>query len=449
MKIKCPLFIAIICSSVLQLSFGQTRHALIFAIGNYPDGSGWPKISSKNDVALIQNALQSQNFQDIKIVQDQAATVNGISGALEDLITKSKPGDIDVIHFSSHGEQIEDMMRHKADGLEESIVTIDAKLPDHSKPFTQAYFESLLPGYYREDMFGSYIEKLRAKLGKRGDVIVFLDLCHAGTGTRGSARVRGGKGALVSPGFNRKINSSADLAHSFSNSDNANADESNLASYVVFGAARANELDYETVDATTQIGYGSLSYAVSKVLLNLSKEQKQALTYRSLFARIQSVMDENSAPQHPVLAGTGADRLLFGGKVITQKPFIEIDRVKGSHVTIKGGSLMGLDSGAKVAIYPAGTSDPKNAKLIDTGTVINSSLFTSEVRFGKPVAIKQPADGWVFVTAPVFKNEPLKINVEGTKTRGGNSALTFSQLQRVKILNGLKSVARSDFYGAC
>jgi len=445
MKVKnsLPLVIALII--FVQVSFAQTKHALIFAIGNYPSTSGWPQISSANDVSLIKNALQGQNFSDIKVVQDKEATVAGISAALADLVDKSKPGDIDVIHFSSHGEQVEDLKRHKADGLEECIVSFNAQLPDPDKKYTQAYFESLLPGYYREDMFGAYVDKLREKLGSTGDLIVFLDFCHAGIGTRGSAKIRGGREALVSPGFDSLKPDSTDLATAFSNDPKKTG--ANLATYVVFAAARADELDYETVDENTQIGYGSLSYAISKVFLNLSKDKEGGITYRALFAQIQSVMNQNAANQHPVLAGNGADRLLFGGKVVTQKPYIEITRIDKDDLTINGGTVIGLDSGAKVAVYPSGTPDPKNAKLLDTGTVVSADLFTADVQLGKQVGIKQPADGWVFVTSPVFKSPPLRIDIAANKTRGSKAAVIFSAPEKLEIRRNLETIPGLTFNG--
>ena len=446
MKIKHLILLTFIFSIVSQSLFAQTKHALIFAISNYPAGSGWPHISSENDVPLIQNALKAQSFTDIKVVQDEAATVKGISAALEDLIATSKPGDIDVVHFSTHGEQVEDLKRHKADGMEECIVAYDAKLPDPKVPYTKAYFESLLPGYYREDLFGTYVQRLREKLGKKGDLIVFIDCCHASLGTRGSAKIRGGKGALVSPGFSVKTIPSTDLANAFSSSDESKTDESNLATYVVFGAARADELDYESFDDITKKGYGSLSFALSKAFLNLTKDRNTDITYRSLFAMVQSIMDENASNQHPVLAGNGVDRALFGGNIITQKPYFEIDQISDNLLVVKGGNIMGLDSGAKVSVYPSGTHDPKSAKLIDTGTVVKSGLFNAEVKFSKPVTIKQPADGWVFVTAPVYKNNPLKISI-AAKTRGSGT-LSFSEQERIKILTQLKTLPGVAFTGA-
>jgi len=129
MKTKCLFLFTIICTTALQLALGQTKRALIFAIGNYPEESGWTEISSLRDDSLIQKALQDQKFQDIKVVQDKDATISGIKNSLDALISRSDPGDIVVIHFSSHGEQVEDLNGIKPDGLEESIVSYEAKQP--------------------------------------------------------------------------------------------------------------------------------------------------------------------------------------------------------------------------------------------------------------------------------------------------------------------------------
>jgi len=448
MRNKNAIILTITVTLVWQLSFAQTKHALIFAIGDYPKASGWQKISSDNDTLLVEKALMAQKFQDIKVVHDKDATVNGISTALEALIAISNPGDVDVIHFSSHGEQIEDLKKHKADGLEECIVPYDAKLPDADKrPYTQEYIESLFPGYYREDMFGAYVDKLRAKLGRNGDLVVFLDLCHAGAGTRGSARIRGGHSALVTPSFTSKSNNETALATVFGNDADPKMNDPNLATYVVFGAARADELDCEMQDENGN-GLGSLSYAISKVFLNLTKDTKSDITYRSLFAQIQSILYENVPNQHPVLAGNGADRLLFGGKIITQKPYLEINKISDNNLTLRGGKIMGLDSGAKVSLYPSGTNDPKNAKPIDTGSVVRATLFTSEATFNKPVNLKNPVDGWVFVNSTVYDNFKLKIGISSSMTRRANSAPAFSEAEVRNIKHNLTTLPIVSFAGS-
>src|SRR5665213_567146 len=298
MKTKLLIIFTIAFSAFATLSHGQTKRALIFAIGNYPEDSEWPPIASSWDDSLIRKALRNQKFTDVVTVRDKAATVNGIKNSLNDLITRSKPGDIVVIHFSSHGEQVEDLTGNKPDGVEESIVGFDAKQPPYGTEPTKEELLKLRKGYFLDNAFGVYVDKLRAKLGKRGDVVVFMDLCYAGTGTRGVAKTRGGRPPLVSAGFYAKKHEAAAGNEQVLQLGS----ESDMASYVVIGAARANESDNETFD-DNQHSVGPLSYAISKVFARLDS----GMTYRSLFARIQSVMNDKLPLQHPVLSGNGQD----------------------------------------------------------------------------------------------------------------------------------------------
>jgi hypothetical protein len=417
-----------------QLSYSQAKRALIFDIGNYPEESGWPTIASSRDDSLIQKALGDQKFEDIKVVRDKEATIKGIKKALNELIDRSNPGDIVVIHVSSHGEQVEDLNGSKPDGLEESIVSIEAKQPPYGTEPTKEEVLRLREGYFCDDIFGTYVDRLRAKLGKSGDVVVFMDLCYAGTGTRGVTKTRGGMPPLVSPGFyTRKLE-----ATDGNKPIMPLPDEGSMASYIVIGASRANEADNETYD-DNKLMVGPLSYAISKVFARLDS----GMTYRTLFARIQSVMNEKLPQQHPVLSGNGQDRKLFAGSFITQKPYILIDKITGSKMTLKGGKFAGLDVGAKVAVYPAGTNKPGNNKPLATGTVIKAGIYNADVHLDANAGIKQAALGWVFVTQQVFKTEPLNVgianNIVVMPTRGRSTG-TFSLNETLNIQKALRNL---------
>ena len=118
------IFLFVLCSLVIEFSFAQTKHALIVAIGNYPEPrkNRWPEINSVNDVPLIKNALiSSQQFNEnnIRLLVDSQATKKGIVDALDNLVASVNKGDIVVVHFSSHGQQIEDDNNDEIDGLDE------------------------------------------------------------------------------------------------------------------------------------------------------------------------------------------------------------------------------------------------------------------------------------------------------------------------------------------
>ena len=432
MKKRGVYVLLLSCFLLSSKTFSQAKHALIFAIGNYPPSGGWPTISSLRDVGYIETVLKKQGFNDIKLVADSQATVKGISNALDDLIQRVKAGDVVVIHFSSHGEQVQDDNGDETDGLDECIVTYNATLPQRGEPLSREAYDKFQANYYRDDLFGSYIDKLRAKLGKDGDVVVFMDLCHSGTGTRGIAKVRGGKPPLVSNDFDAAKFAPTDTCGEFKEKDKTRGGENNLATFVVYSAAESGELDYETED-DEQEGVGSLTYAISKVFSNTNIIP----TYRSLFARIQTVMNEKTPQQHPVLEGDGLDRKLFGGKFVKQQPYIQIEKINGMELTLNEGKMQGLDSGARVTVYPSGTtSDTSNAALLASGIVIKAGNYSSTVKLDNDLKIKQPTQGWVFLSEPAYNMEPLGINVVSNNARG-TATHGFSKDEFANIKNGL------------
>ncbi len=409
-----------------------TNHALIFAIGNYLH---WPHISSLQDVSFIDSALSKRGFTDIKIVSDKDATVQGISNALENLINRVKAGDVVVIHFSSHGEQVQDDNGDESDGLDETIVTYNAMLPPRGQYLSPEDYNKFQADYFRDDLFGKYIDELRAKLGSKGDLVVFMDLCHSGTGTRGIAKIRGGEPALVSINFDASKYASMDSAGDF-RENKTRGDDATLATYIVYSAAQANELDYETTDDNGR-GVGSLTYAIGKVFSNLD----DTISYRALFADIQTVMSERTPQQHPVVEGNGLDRTLFGGKFIRQQPYIEISKISGKNISLKAGKMQGLDSGAIVAVYPKGTSDTSKAEKLATGVVVKSTAYTSDVSLDKETGLQQAAAGWVFVSAPVYNTKPLGIGFENDAEKtSGSTSKTFSQQEQNIIKKSLSNI---------
>src|SRR5678815_2534648 len=121
------LLIILLCLLASTVTIGQTKRALIISIGNYSEQkTGWPPLSSKNDVPYIKTALEKQGFtkERIQVLSDEKATRAGISGALGSLIQNSEAGDIVVIHISSHGVQIEDDNGDETDGLDLSLIHI-------------------------------------------------------------------------------------------------------------------------------------------------------------------------------------------------------------------------------------------------------------------------------------------------------------------------------------
>ena len=157
-----------------------TRQALTVFIGDYPTESGWYELASQNDKTLILNMLHSLNFEqkDIICLENADATYSGIMSALEELVTRAKTGDQIYIHFSCHGQQITDQDGDEAlinpkDRYDEAIVPYDACI---------AYNWNGYKGEHHliDDVLNSYINRISAKVGKTGCLLVVHDACHSG-----------------------------------------------------------------------------------------------------------------------------------------------------------------------------------------------------------------------------------------------------------------------------
>jgi len=328
----------------------------------------------------------------------------GFEKSLDKLAQSSGAGDVVVIHFSSHGQQLEDDGDDEMDKLDEAIVPYDAVYS--SNPVE---FQKFAPGYFRDDQFGEKVTAIRNNLGSKGDLLVLMDACHSGTGTRGPgiAVVRGSKAPMVSSTFNTKGAPTKDEAGVFKESTKVKL-KSDAATYVVISGAQAQELNYETTDENRK-AVGSLSYAFSKALSTL----EGTTSYRSLFAAIELVMREKSPKQKPVMEGDGTDRELFGGKYVRQKAYFSIVPAQSNpnSIEINGGTVSGITLGSIVSFYPAGTVDPAGKDPLQKGKVTAVRNFSATVKLDKAEPDLVKKSPWAFVTELAYGNTKIKLKV--------------------------------------
>ena len=427
-------FISVLFLALLSKGQSQTKKALVIAIGNYPASSNWPVISSGNDIPYMLKTLQRQGFEsgNITVLKDSEATKAGIEAALKSFTNKLRPADIAIIHFSCHGAQLQDDNGDEPDGLDEVLVPFNAVYTGTTGDLTKDS-----ANYLRDDLFGKYVRECRGKLGPEGDLLVLINACHSGTITRGSGKSRGGKPAIVAKNAPDLSGKGPDKVQQFKEGGES---ENNLATYIIYSAASANEVDKEVTD-NEQMPVGSLTYAISAALEQLPEHT----SYRSLFARIQSVMLEKSLRQHPVMEGNGIDRSLFGGRFIEQQSFSEIaKRLNTREYILKKGSLAGLDVGAKVGVFPATTQNIQGVTPMASGVVTAAGPFSSTIKLDADPKLAQITAGWVFVTEPVFKIPVAIVKIETKKvSKGSNTVYTdleieniTKQLSPVKVVTG-------------
>lgn len=374
------------------------KHALIIAVADYPEEGKWPDISSDNDIALIKGALLKQGFdnENIKVVINEDADKDGIVTELEDLKNNVNEGDIVVIHYSGHGQQIQDNSDDELDGYDEALIPWDAQIR-----MTDFYKGEK---HLRDDEVKLLTDDLRAKLGPDGNLLLILDACHSGTGNRGDlAKTRGTDIKFSEEGFvPPKKNDEANYDE-FSMADNKE-----LAPMVTMSGAGQHELNYEYYDYEKDSSYGSLSYAVSQVLSNADENT----TYRSLFDQIKIKMSTIAPRQSPQIEGD-VDYLLFRGKVIKPEPYYMVTEFyDNKNVTINAGNLMGIYDSSEVAFYPIGTFKPYESTPIAEGVIVYSSAIESDVELDAEMDEETIRNTWVYVTKQNFGDLNLKVKID-------------------------------------
>ena len=161
--------------------FAQQKHALLIGISNYPQykdaDASWTKIHGTNDVQLISPLLAKQGFKIITLT-DNLATRKGIENGFKKLENSVRPGDIVYIHFSGHGQAVEDENGDEADGWDEAFIPYDAQ---------HRYKRGVYQGenHLLDDELNSHLNSIRKKVGEKGVVYVVIDACHAGSSYRG------------------------------------------------------------------------------------------------------------------------------------------------------------------------------------------------------------------------------------------------------------------------
>src|SRR5436190_13581015 len=303
----------LLCLIGIALSgFAQNKLALIDAIGNYPDSSRELRpIASVNDVKFIKAALQKNGF-DIKNIEtliNAKATKAAILNKLTVLATKAKKDDIVVISFGCHGQQIRDqqtieMGKDEDDGYDEALLPYD----------TRGIFR---PGKYwgqnhlRDDELGPKLAEIRKSIGTKGSLLILLDACHSGTGTRADdfPSSRGEPIPFPNPENPYDPSKISDVDDKETFFDDPADSLSNMVVISGSGPHQENKqmmVNYEEV--------GSLSYAFYKTINELTADS----TYGVLFQKIKSTIQAVIPEQLPMIEGN-ANQVIFSGRYVPKE----------------------------------------------------------------------------------------------------------------------------------
>lgn len=273
---------------LLSLSVtSQTKRALVVGLGQQQD-KAWNKINGDKDVPIVQGMLKSAGFKSVTTLVNQQATKAGIIGAFKRMVASCKQGDVVYIHYSGHGQQMTDVHNDETDGLDECWIPYDA----YRKACKTYHGEKHLT----DDELNVYLNAIRDKIGAKGKLLVVIDACHSGDGTRGDEDevVRGVeevfeavKSLIIGDNDKEKV---------------INQKAKPLAErWITLSACKSDQVNIEMKNPAV----GKLTYALWMELKNGDK-----INYEEFIKRIRKFVNRNtsSRPQQPVLTGNDKDK---------------------------------------------------------------------------------------------------------------------------------------------
>lgn len=236
---------------ILSLSVNAQDRALLIGISEYQEGTGWGKIHSHNDIALLQRVLP--NTCKVTTLCDSKATYQGITHAIDQFIQDTRPGEQVLLHFSCHGQQMLTNDPNEPDLLDEALIPYDAPM---NRTSTYRGERHLV-----DNQLDSLITLLRAKSGSNGLVVVSLDACHSGDPNRGrKEHIRGTSEIFGLDDKSEEIKNA--IFDNWGKVGSTNLPKGDIADAVYISACQPHLKSKEIKRESTY--YGPLTYAISK-----------------------------------------------------------------------------------------------------------------------------------------------------------------------------------------
>jgi len=353
---------------------GQTKRALIVAIGDYPTETKWNDLSSVNDYEIVHQMLLNQKFEkeNIQSLINSEATSSALDEKFKQLLSVCEKGDMIYFHFSGHGQQVTDtdqninsISDNEADGYDESLVMYSAPKECDS--------EYDMSEHYIDDRLNYWITEIRKKIVD-GHVVIVLEACHSGTASRGISgekKVIRGTKAICDNSKSTKFDKSENTGQGFGL--DFSKDDKTIGDLIVFSGCKSDEVNME------YNGFGSLSYAFVNGMEKLSNSEAN---YYDLYGYINefvetSINQTRGFRQHPQIEPfEGRYLKIFDGHYVPSDLTYSVKSVRDETIIINAGIInSNIKLGDVVEFRLIGIRDGKKIK----GKVIEISNFSSVV----------------------------------------------------------------------
>ncbi|HEV8483467.1 MAG TPA: caspase family protein [Blastocatellia bacterium] len=330
-------------------------YALLVGIDEYPQPTR-SLLGCVNDIKAFQEYLNTRVESDEfrlrdRVLLNQEATYKAIIDGFESHLSRAKDRDVVVFYFSGHGSQEhcpEEFWHLEPDRMNETLVCYD------SRPAGR-------------DLADKELAKLIARIARRSPhIVVVLDCCHAGSGTRDgesfegvryvqpSNTVRPLENYIVSPEELDCLFLTGALPGARSAST-----EVQRANHVLLAACRDNEFAKEH-RAEGGVARGAFSY----FLLSTLQAFGGNLSYEYLMKSVRASLGrsvKNQTPQLEVAAPDELDQPFLGGAIIKRPVRFTANFDTEVGWTVDAGAIHGIQMNGgpgttQFALFPAGAS---------------------------------------------------------------------------------------------
>jgi pimeloyl-ACP methyl ester carboxylesterase len=395
-------------------------YALLVGIDRYA-----PPVSALqgcvNDIEAIEAYLKSQvggewKLQTPQKLLDQAATRQAIIEGFQQYLTQADSEDLALFYYSGHGGQeraSQEFWHLEPDRLNETLVCYDSRTPGN------------------HDLADKELKYLLTQVAKKNPrMIVILDCCHSGSGTRNIAqRVR------LAPEDTRERDltsfifaKDATFRDILLSSQKVNEKKTGLelpkGRHILLAACRDYQYAKEYRGDNDEIR-GAFSYFLLKSL----EQSSGGLSYLDLARNIEALIKGNVQDQVPQLEAANVEDLkeLFLGDAIPERPFYftlsynQHSNDKGWE--IDGGLIQDIPQGSAeettlLAIFPVGSNTEELKQVTKTlgeGRVTKVLTQKSQVEITQGLAnLDENQSYWAVVTS--LPLEPLKVYLKGEET---------------------------------
>ena len=373
------------------------RRALLIGINEFASPTIVDLRGALNDIETMRKLLTTRHgfpADGVKLLTNASATREGILAALETLVREAGEKDVIYIHFSGHGSQVKDLNgdEGKDDGLDETILPHDAR--------TEGVAD------ITDDEISGRLSGLKGR-----SVIVILDSCHSGTGTRGDSAVRA---RFVEPDTRVSL---YEKGHNVTSARGLVPIEEE---HVLMTGAAAHQVALDgPVDGKV---YGFFSYSLARSLASAKEDaspQEIFAGVRAELRRIQEQLGRSSMPTPQLeMRKERAATALFppsptsAPRGISRRPFVQVRPLTRTKALLVDGALLWGAPSSLWAIFRPGETRFLPARVIATGVVTETrgrdSLLELSTRT-KGVQGIPPDSRAVPIASPAAERVPIRL----------------------------------------